>query len=81
MSSNAYFEFVSQDYINKYITTSAVVFLVYDIILNLVSEYHFIWRTQWGAVKSLYYFARYGALINLSISFIVHLIPAPSHKM
>ncbi|CAL1706653.1 unnamed protein product [Somion occarium] len=65
MDLNALFLFMSEDRTNRYLTVSAIVFLMYDIVLNFAREYKFVWRTRWGLVKTLYYIARYYALINI----------------
>ncbi|PBK99699.1 hypothetical protein ARMGADRAFT_514864 [Armillaria gallica] len=60
---------------------SALTLVVYDIIVSFGQEVELVWRSQWSFPKTLYFLARYYAVVYLSITAWVNISEEPSDKV
>ncbi|KAJ7223380.1 hypothetical protein GGX14DRAFT_427421, partial [Mycena pura] len=52
----------------SYVDVACLTLLTYDTLLSAGQEYKHIWKSQWGVIKVLYLWSRYGAFIDTTIA-------------
>ncbi|KAJ7190835.1 hypothetical protein GGX14DRAFT_603413 [Mycena pura] len=52
--------------------------LIYDTLLSVGQDYRYIWKSEWGVVKVLYLWTRYGAFIDTAMAVHKRLNAGPS---